>query len=153
MNPIRPASNSILKVVSIVMLIILVALLPACNKEIPLTEQETVVIMLMSAEAWTSPVVTIDGVDRSDMYRNFELKFAESTYTSSGGAPVWPATGSWEFIDEDANRMLLDGTLEVEINSISDDELELSLQWNENTFTPGREKSIKGKMNFRLKKK
>ena len=108
--------------------------------------------MLTSAEAWQSPVVTIDGVDYSDLYKDFTIKFNDATYISSGGAPVWAAGGTWVLINEEATLMKLDGKRDVEI-LVTDEFLELSFLWQENTFEPGRVNSVKGKQKFKLKKK
>ena len=126
--------------------------LPGCTNKDELTTKEAVTTMLTSAQAWQEPSVTIDGVDYSDLYKNFQIKFDESTYTSSGGAPVWAAAGTWVFINEEATLMKMDGVREVEI-TVKDDFLELSFQWEENSFEPGRINSVKGKQKFKLKKK
>lgn len=140
------------KIVIQLSVVLFCSLLSCGNKDSPLTAQETVTAMLTSAEAWQEPSVTVDGVDYSDLYKNFQIKFDKSTYTSSGGAPVWAAAGAWLFINEEATLLKLDGSREVAL-SVTDDFLELSFQWDENTFEPGRVKSVKGKQKFKLKKK
>jgi hypothetical protein len=124
-----------------------------CKEQIEPTVQELVTEQLVAAEAWTSPVVIVDGVDRSDLYKNFTIKFEPGKYASSGGAPIWPASGVWVFSNEEATVMRLDDKLDVTIGSISSDLLVLTLTWNETTFEPGRVSSIKGKQEFKLKKK
>lgn len=133
--------------------VVLFCSLLSCGKEDTSTEQELVTKILTSAEAWQNPEVTVDGVDYSDLYKDFSITFTESAYTTVGGAPVWAASGSWKFLNEEATLLKLDDSREVEIGSISDDILELSLQWEENTFEQGRVNSVKGKQKFKLKKK
>lgn len=141
-------------VFSLFLVIIMAALIfLGCKEDSTSIDRERVTVMLTSAEAWDSPEVTVDGVDYSDIYKDFSITFTESAYTTVGGAPVWAASGTWKFLNEEATLLLLDDTREVEINSISDDILELSFQWNENTFEPGRVNSVKGKQKFKLKKK
>lgn len=135
-----------LVVASIVMLI-------SCKKNDPPSPQETVTAQLTSAAAWQRPLVTVDGVDHSDVYKDFSITFGKNTYTTQSGSPIWKASGTWAFVNEEATLMKLDGITDVEINSISTDILELSLQWNEDTFEPGRVNSVKGKNKFKLKKK
>lgn len=142
----------ILKSISAIALVFMLAL-PSCHKKDELTAQEKTTAMLTSAAAWQSPLVTVDGVDYSDIYKDFTIKFDKSAYTTTSGAPIWVASGTWKFLNEEATLMQMDGTREVEINSISDTELELSFQWNENTFQPGRISSVKGKQKFKLRKK
>jgi hypothetical protein len=148
----KKSSTLILSQRVVLILAILLLSMAGCKKDTPLTAQETVTAMLTSTEAWQEPSVTVDGVDYSDLYKNFQIKFDESVYTSSGGAPVWAAAGTWVFINEEATLMKLDGTREVEI-IVTDEFLELSFQWEENTFEPGRVNSVKGKQKFKLKKK
>jgi hypothetical protein len=126
--------------------------LVSCKKDSHLTAQEKATAMLTSG-TWQSPVVTVDGVDYSDVYKDFSIKFDKTTYTTTSGAPVWKASGTWVFLNEEATLMKLNNDREVEINSIDDDFLELSFQWNEDTFEPGRVSSVKGKQKFKLKKK
>ena len=140
-------SQSVILVVAIFLLS-----LSGCKKDAPLTAQEKVTAMLTSA-TWVTNTVTIDGVDYSVLYNNFSIKFDKSTYTTTSGGPVWNASGTWVFINAEATLMKMDGVREVTINSITGDFLELSFQWEQNTFEPGRSKSVKGKQKFKLKKK
>lgn len=122
-----------------------------CSKDTPLTEKEKVTAIMTSAGAWVDPVVTVDGIDHSDVYRDFRISFAATTYSSTGGAPVWSSSGTWVFVDDNATRIKMDGSRDVEI-SASGEFLELTFQWDEDTFEPGRKSSIKGKQKFKLKK-
>jgi len=130
------------------------ASLSGCKKDDPApTEQERVSEVLTSATAWQSPIVTVDGVDYSSLYTNFSITFLKDIYTSINGAPVWKPSGTWKFKNEEATIMVLDNTQEVEIKTLPDDFIELSLQWDKDTFTAGRVASVKGKQKFKLKKK
>lgn len=137
----------------IITIVLTVSLGSGCNKDNQPTAQELVTSILTSAEAWQNPEVSVDGVDYSDLYKDLSITFTESAYTTVGGEPVWAASGTWKFLNEEGTMLKLDETREAEINSISDDILELSFQWDENTFEPGRVNSVKGKQKFKLKKK
>lgn len=145
--------TSSIKSVAVTFLVIAMAMLNGCKKNDPPSPQETVTTQLTSAAAWQSPVVTVDGVDKSDVYKDFSITFGKTTYTTQSGSPIWKASGTWAFANAEATKMKLDGNIDVEINFISTDILELSLQWNEDTFEPGRINSVKGKNKFKLKKK
>jgi hypothetical protein len=150
---IKHESNmTILKPLAVIAVILLLAL-PGCTKKEELTAQEKTTALLTTPAGWQSPVVTVDGVDYSALYKDFSIKFDKSTYTTTSGAPMWKASGTWVFINAEATLMKMDGTRDVEINSLSADVFELSFQWEENTFNPGRTSSIKGKQKFKLKKK
>lgn len=136
-----------------VLLLVLCLALSECKKEHDLTLKEQVTIQLSSAEAWEDPITTVDGVDFSDVYKDFEIAFSNTTYTTTSGAPIWGSSGTWVFANDEATRLLLDGLTDVEINSIDNDFLELSLHWDQDTFEPGRVKSVKGKHKFKFKKR
>lgn len=146
-------SNSSIKHFCILGFSILLIVLSACKEETPLTAQEQVTVLLTSAAAWQDPIVTVDDVDQSEVYKDFAITFTNTNYTSVNGSPVWKSAGTWVFKDEAAQVVILDGIQEVEIASISNELLELSLQWEEDTFEPGRIRSVKGKNKFKLKKK
>jgi hypothetical protein len=149
---LKPAPTmTLLKPFAFIAVILLLAL-PSCNKKDELTTQEKVSAQLTTAAGWQDPVVTVDGVDYSDLYKDFSIKFDKSTYTTTSGAPMWKASGTWVFINEEATLMKMDDKREVEL-LVTDDFLELSFQWEENTFEPGRVNSVKGKQKFKLKKK
>ena len=145
--------TSSIKSVAVTFLVMAMAMLNGCKKDDPPSVQETVTTQLTSAAAWQSPVVTVDGVDKSDVYKDFSITFGKNTYTTQSGSPIWKASGTWAFANAEATKMKLDGVTEVEINSISADLLELTIQWNQDTFEPGRINSVKGKNKFKLKKK
>ena len=153
MNHRRKIISSVKMAASAFLVVAMVVVLNGCKKDDPPSPQETVTAQLTSATAWQSPVVTVDGVDKSDVYKDFSITFGKSTYTTVSGSPVWKASGTWAFTNAEATMMKLDGVTDVEINFISTDILELSLQWNANTFEPGRVNSVKGKNKFKLKKK
>jgi hypothetical protein len=125
------------------------AILSGCKEE-PLTEQEQVTEVLVSAEAWGDPVVTVNGVDVSDVYKDFRIQFSPGTYSTMSGAPMWAASGKWKFGDETAKHMILDDTVEVDIIELTETRLELERFWKVETFVPGRAKSVQGKNKFRM---
>ncbi len=143
----------LLHVVSFIVAVGLLLTFAGCKNNDEPTPLERITSMLTSAEAWQNPEVTVDGVDYSDLYKDLSITFSKSEYTTVGGAPIWATSGKWKFLNEEGTLLKLDDTREVEINSISDDILELSFQWEENTFEPGRINSVKGKQKFKLKKK
>jgi len=135
--------------------IVLLALLmvAGCKKEAALTPQQEVGAMLATAEVWENPVVFVDGADQSEVYKDFNISFGNGTYKTTSGAPIWNPSGTWTFVNEEATLMLFDGATQVDIKSISEEILELSLLWEENTFEPGRNRSVKGRHVFKLIRK
>ncbi|GAB1444661.1 hypothetical protein MASR2M41_02800 [Flammeovirgaceae bacterium] len=144
--------NTIIKQVFVYICLMGMLTLTSCKNENTLSAQEEALIKLTAAP-WADVIVTVDGIDYSDLYKDLSIAFTESAYSTTGGAPVWAASGTWKFLNEEGTLLKFDDTREVEINSISDDILELSFQWDENTFEPGRVNSVKGKQKFKFKKK
>ena len=136
---------------SLALLVLVVVMMSGCQGDEP-TAQEKTEAILISAE-WNNPSVTVDGVDQSALYQTFIIKFTKGTYTSSGGGPLWPSSGTWVFTDETGKMIILDGKMEVHINEITENSLELAVQNVDTTFASGRTNSIKGKNVFKLKKK
>jgi hypothetical protein len=136
--------------ISMAIIILTTTILLGCGDNGP-TAQEKTEALLVSAQ-WKNPVVTVDGIDQSALYQNFKIQFGHNTYTSSGGEPLWPASGTWVFVDENATTLKLDGKLEIQISELTETNLELIFQNDNTTFTSGRSMSIKGENKFRLKK-
>jgi len=124
--------------------------LAGCEDEPTVAEKTET--MLISGE-WNNPIVTVDGIDESALYQDFTIKFNSNSYTSTGGGPLWPSSGTWTFKDESAKSLILDNNKEVQINAITDANLELAIQNDNTTFKTGRVNSIKGKNVFKLSKK
>jgi hypothetical protein len=138
--------------IKIILTILLLTILCLSGCEDEPTVKEKTEAMLISGE-WHNPIVTVDGIDESTLYQNFTIKFNSNSYTSSGGSPLWPSSGTWTFKDESAKVLILDNAKEVQINEITDVNLELAIQNDNTTFTSGRVNSIKGKNVFKLSKK
>lgn len=114
---------------------------------------EEVTKQKLTESPWGDPMVTVDGVDESATYSDFSIDFSDGTYTSDNGEPIWSSSGTWEFKDNTGTIMILDGDLEVTINSVDDESLELVLQWEQTTFElGGRTNSIFGRHLFFMRK-
>src|SRR6478736_5623501 len=133
--------NTLLKVVTIVLMLAVITL-SGCKDE-P-TQQEKTQAQLVSAQ-WVTPVVTVDGVDQSDLYANFNIKFLKDTYSTQGGGPLWATSGTWSFANDTASTLMLDGDTEVQLNEITETSLTLTVQNENTTFISGRAHSVKGK--------
>jgi hypothetical protein len=92
----------------------------------------------------------VDGVDRSDLYKDLSIDFGNGVYSAKNGMPVWKESGKWKFLNDEAHFLILDDDVEMEILSITDKRLELSFQWSIDSFEAGRIKSVKGKNKFTL---
>lgn len=118
-------------------------------KEAELTPNERTEELLI-AHAWQMTEVKIDGIV-SDLYSGLTLSFGSKTYTSTNGGKVWLASGTWEFVGDNGDKILRDDGLEVIVESLTESQLVLSFTWNSTTFDGGRVGSLKGfhKMSFK----
>jgi PBP1b-binding outer membrane lipoprotein LpoB len=136
--------------ISMVAILLAAAFISGCHDEPSVSEK--VEGMLVSV-TWNKPVVTIDGIDQSNLYQDFTITFTKTNYSTSGGSPLWPTSGTWKFTDETAKAIRLDENKEVQINEITETNLELAIQNDNTTFKSGRINSVKGINKFRLIKK
>ena len=102
---------------------------------------------LLTASPWKIKSLTIDGVAKN-AYPNLVVTFTKTTFTSTGGVPVWPATGSWMFTDDTAKFFKRDDQTVVAIESIDQSNLTMSLTWSQTSLGPGRVSSVAGKHVF-----
>lgn len=135
--------------------------LTSCKKDDPkpaLTEAQKVTQVLTSNGGTWSPsasnAITVGGIDvTQDLFANFSITFSANTFTTTGTTPVWLREDTWQFKDATANVIIRgqDGK-EITITEISDNQLKLSLTWDQTTYEGGRAKSLAGTYDFILNK-
>jgi len=108
------------------------------------------VTALMKAGVWKVQQVTVDSQDQTAVYENLTLSFSDGTFTAVNGAPVWPASGTWTFDNDQATSFTRNDGLTVNIDNISGTSLVLRLVWGQDTFGPGRVASISGQTVFTM---
>ena len=86
--------------------------------------------------------VTIAGVS-SNLYAGLTLSFTSTSYTTTNGGKIWPASGTWSFVGEPGNKIKRDDGLEITIESINTSQLVLTFTWA-TTTSGGRVASLKG---------
>lgn len=132
------------------MMLIALAVMSGCgsHKDTPEPDVQAV----LASGTWKMETVTIDGVNKNSDFINLAISFTKTGFTSIGGAPVWPAAGTWIFTDAEKKSITRnDGTV-IGLSSVSDDELILALHWNEDTLGGGRTGSLQGDYVFVLGK-
>lgn len=111
------------------------------------TKKDEVTIVLLSG-IWKVSNVTVNGVDKTEVYEGMTLKFSSSNYTTTTGRPVWPASGTWAFTSENATAFRRDDGVVVDIAQATNSSLQLGLTWDETTLGSGRLESVEGKHVF-----
>lgn len=98
----------------------------------------------LTAHPWKLSVATVDGTDKTFLYDGLTITFTSSGYTATNGLPIWPASGTWSFKDSNAQTMIRNDGLEIEITEASETELKLTFTWFKTTYVSGRSESITG---------
>lgn len=127
------------------------------------TAGEKVLINLV-ASAWKMKSVAVDGVDKSSLFTGLTISFTSSassngkptafsgSFTTTNGGPVWPASGNWTITDQTTGASLSRDGLAIQLTEVTESSLKMSLNWNKDTFGPGRVESIKGQHVFTMGK-
>ena len=137
---------------SIILVATIIATLDSCkggaggDDPEPKTEPERVSELLQSTQ-WKLSSIKVDDVSKN-LFANMTITFTANGFTTTNGAPVWPASGTWTFSGSDAKTMTLGDQTTVAIESITETNLTLSLTWTKNTVGPGRVASVAGKHVF-----
>src|SRR6478736_5015726 len=85
----------------------------SCKKADPKPSETEVVKEKLTSSTWTIQNVTVDGVDQTSVYQGLTINFTETTYTTTKGGLVWPASGTWSFTDETATTFKREDGIEV----------------------------------------
>ncbi|MFY0593867.1 hypothetical protein [Roseivirga sp.] len=67
----------------------------------------------------TDGSIILDDQDVSLNYQGFSLSFADGTYQTSNAGDLFNASGTWDWLDENAQQILLDSGEEVTIEELS----------------------------------
>jgi hypothetical protein len=102
----------------------------------------------MTSDTWNVQSVDVDGIDETSVYSSLKLKFTETTFTSTNGGPIWPATGTWSFADKTGKLVKRGDGIEITIDEASTTLLRLKLNWTETTLGGGRTNSVSGQHIF-----
>ena len=123
--------------------------LSSCKKKDP-TPTEDIVTKRLIANNWIMQSVTVDGADKTSVYPGLTIKFTESSFTTTHGGVVWPASGIWEYTSTDHTVIKRNDGLPVTVE-VTDTTLKLSLIWATTTLG-GRIASVQGQHVFNFVK-
>ena len=145
MNRKRENKKSIVTMLSLFFMLAGLLLFPGCGDKTE-PESERVKKLLVAGE-WGVQSVNGNAIDLTSVYKNLKLTFKDGTFTSAGGEPIWPASGSWNFTDPSAKKISA-ASPEITILEVTDKKLSYSLPWTKTTVTGGRIESIPGDITF-----
>lgn len=98
----------------------------------------------LTANTWKIKTVSVAGVDQTVAYKNMNLIFSETGFTSSNGGVVWPTSGTWKFTNDNATSIKRGDDVIVNLTEVTATSLIFTLTWAQNTFGPGRNSSLAG---------
>ena len=120
-----------------------ILLLTSCGGDTPKSPNEKTEALIRSV-TWKLSSLTVDGVS-VDRYAGMTLQFGTGTYTTTGGAPVWPSSGTWSFEGTDGKKVKREDGLIINVESASAAQIVLSFDWTKTTYTTGRMMSVAGR--------
>jgi hypothetical protein len=137
------------KVILSFLAVIAIVSLSDCKKKDP-SPQDGIKSQLVGP-IWKIKTVSVDGVDYTSSYTGMTIIFRETTYNTTNGGVVWPASGTWSFNSADGTKIIREDGKEVTV-AVSSTQLDLLLFWPTSTFEGGRTSSVKGNHTFTFTK-
>jgi hypothetical protein len=130
------------------------------DKEIPEPEltaaQKATDLLTANGGKWNpaplSNWVTVEGVNITDLFKDFSITFTATGYTTSGTTPVWSRSDTWSFKDDTGTVMVRKSDSKEVTVEVTETSLKLIMTWDQVTYEGGRAMSINGKHEFSLVK-
>jgi hypothetical protein len=134
--------------------------LPCCKKDSakPSQEQRVTTLLIKGTGKWTPSLaggVTVEGLDvTEDLFKDFSITFTADKFFTTGTTPVFLREDTWRFKDDTATIILRgQDDKEITVETVSENELQLSLEWDQTTYEEGgRTRSIPGTVVFTMTK-
>jgi hypothetical protein len=126
------------------MLVVIFLQLTSCgSKSDPAPSAQDAVTAKLIANNWTMQNVSVDNVDQTSVYKGLTIKFTANAFTTTNGAAVWPASGTWSFDSTDGKTIKRNDGIVVTVEA-TDTKLKLTLTWSKTTLSGGRTESVGG---------
>jgi hypothetical protein len=142
----RVALQAVLSALMITSLVVFSSCGGGGDPEPAVTKKEEVTALLVG-KSWKIKSVSVDNVDKTSMFTGLIVTFTSTGFTVTNPDPIWPATGTWSFTNNDATFIKRNDNLEMEIAATAT-ELNVTLNWNKTTLGPGRVGSVSGRHVF-----
>lgn len=149
------ALNSVVRQILFpILAIMVIGSLSHCSSEndTPVPSKQDEVTAILTSAPWKVNTVSVDGVDKTIIYKDLGLTFTTTSFTSVNGAAVWPASGTWTFTSSAATAFTRNDGLVVTIQEATSTSLKLALNWNKTTLSPGKTQSVSGAHVFSFRK-
>jgi len=133
---------------SVVAMLAMIIIIASCGgSDDPIQSETDRVKSLLTSGAWKVQTVTVDNISATTDFTGLQLTFNGTSFTSTNGNIVWPATSTWIFTNDQAKAFTRGDAVVVTIDEITSAKLVLSLDWD-GTLGSGRVESIEGKHTF-----
>ncbi len=142
-NPSKRVANNLISFALLTALLFIAG----CADNTPEPETTRVQKLLIGGE-WSVQTVTVNSVDQTNnLYKNLKITFTDGNFTSTGGLPVWQATGTWSFVDNTAKKIKRGDGVELTLVEVTSKKLTFTLPWTKTTLG-GRVESLPGETKF-----
>ena len=125
------------------LMVFLMVIAFGCSKETPATPNDKTE-KLLRATTWKLASLKVDNVS-STRYAGMTLNFGTGVYTTTGGQPVWPASGTWAFEGNGGNKIRRNDGLIIDVLGANAAQITLAFDWTETTYELGRSASTAGR--------
>ena len=141
--------NNRYSILATTLVIVTLLLISSCGGDPP-APQETEVekATKLLAGTWTVQNVTVDGTDRTSVYKDVRITFSGTSLTATNGGQIWPATTTWRFADETAKTISRGDGLTITVNELMATKFVAGLTWTKSTLGGGRAESVSGQHVF-----
>lgn len=133
------------------LVVVSLLLVAGCKKDDPQPETERIQKLLASG-TWQVESVLVNETDQTSTFSGLTLSFTPTTYSTTNGDVVWPASGTWAFVDATAKKILRDDDVEITLVEVTSTSLRLSFVNPVTTIGGGRVASIAGEHEFQFTK-
>lgn len=140
-------NTTIYKQALLSLLLLSLLLFQHCDKTTVKSEAEKV-SDLLKANTWKIQTVQVDGVDQTKLFDGLTLSFGEGTYTAANGQQVWPANGTWKWVDNTGKSFTRQDNVVVTIAALTETSLTLTLNWTKTSLAGGKVSSVAGNHAF-----
>ena len=114
----------------------------------PVTPQSQATALLTSGP-WKLQSSSVDGVDQTALYNDFTITFATSSFTTTNGRAIWPASGTWSFSGTSTTTIIRNDGVAVQLQ-LSSTSLVMAIAWTKTTLGPGRTEATSGNNVFTM---
>jgi len=97
----------------------------------------------LTSGKWNLQSAQVDGVDKTATYTGLSVTFSSSGYTTTNGKGLWPASGTWSFVDTEGKKIKREDGTEMTVE-VTDTSLKFSFNWTKASLGGGRVESIQG---------